>query len=318
MRSRATVTRPRRGLRVRLAAALAATAAAATALAGCGADKAPEGGPVADDSGVTTVRLGVTDAGKKQWPVLQEKAAAENINLELVPYNDYVTPNRALAEGAIDANQYQHLLFLADNQLGTGQELVPIASTEIFPLPLYWKGHDSTDGIDGETVAIPNDPTNGGRAIRVLEQAGLVTLRDGAPISPTPADIVEDTSRVSVNQVDPTQTAVVWGEGTPAVVNQNFIDRAGIDPATAIAADDPHDPATEPYINVWVTRAGDEHNAAINRLAELWHSPEVQEAVAEDTGFTSVSVKKTPEELTAILDRLIGDLRAENDAKAAN
>ncbi|WP_448851514.1 MetQ/NlpA family ABC transporter substrate-binding protein [Corynebacterium sp. 335C] len=301
-------------MRTRFAKALAATALAATALVGCGANSTPEGGPVADESGVTTVRLGVTDSAKKQWPVLQEKAAAEDINLELVHYNDYVTPNRALAEGAIDANQYQHLLFLADNQLGTGQELVPIASTEIFPLPLYWKGHDSTEGIDGETVAIPNDPTNGGRAIRVLEQAGLVTLRDGAPISPTPADIVQEESRVSVNQVDPTQTAVVWGEGTPAVVNQNFIDRAGIDPATAIAADDPKDPATEPYINVWVTRAGDEDNTAINRLAELWHSPEVQEAVAEDTGFTSVSVKKSREELKGILDGLIEKLRTENDA----
>ncbi|MBN9644755.1 methionine ABC transporter substrate-binding protein [Corynebacterium sp. CCM 8862] len=299
----------------KLSATLVSVTTAAALCVGCSSsDGSGDTGPQPDENGITTIKLGVTDAGKKQWPILIEKAKAENINVELVPYTDYVTPNKALAEGQIDVNRYQHLIFLAQNQANTKDTLVPIASTEVFPLPLYWKGHDSLDGIEGQTVAIPNDPTNGGRAIKVLEKAGLITLKDNAKnaLSPTPSDIDEANSKVAINDVDATQTAIVWDNGTPAVINQNFLQRAGIDPTTALTADDPKDASSEPYINVWVTRPEEADNEAINRITEIWYDPEVQVAVAEDTGHSAVTVKKPREELQKILDKLVDEVKANN------
>ena len=282
----------------RAAAATAAVTVAATSLVACSSD--------ADDG--KTITVGTTDDAKQAWVAFEQEAKDAGYDIDIKSFSDYNTPNQALNQGELDTNNFQHLKFLAEYNHGNGTNLVPIVATEIVPLALFWKGHDSLDGIEGEEVAIPNDSTNQGRAINVLVQAGLITLKKDGLITPTPLDIDEKKSKVKVVPVDAAQTPSAHGEGTPAIINNSFLERAGIDPATAVFQDDPNSEEAEPYINVFAVREEDADNEDIKKLAELWHSDAVQKGVDEDSAGTSVEVERTPEELQEILDKLETDL----------
>ncbi|UQZ27279.1 MetQ/NlpA family ABC transporter substrate-binding protein [Corynebacterium accolens] len=282
----------------RAAAATAAVTVAATSLVACSSD--------ADDD--KTITVGTTDDAKQAWVAFEQEAKDAGYDIDIKSFSDYNTPNQALNQGELDTNNFQHLKFLAEYNHGNGTNLVPIVATEIVPLALFWKGHDSLDGIEGEEVAIPNDSTNQGRAINVLVQAGLITLKKDGLITPTPLDIDEKRSKVKVVPVDAAQTPSAHGEGTPAIINNSFLERAGIDPATAVFQDDPNSEEAEPYINVFAVREEDADNEDIKKLAELWHSDAVQKGVDEDSAGTSVEVERTPEELQEILDKLEADL----------
>nr|WP_120491067.1 MetQ/NlpA family ABC transporter substrate-binding protein [Corynebacterium lactis] len=276
----------------RFAAGALTLAFAATGLVACG------------DSG-ETIRIGTTDASKKAWTVFEEKAKEQGIKLDVQNFSDYQTPNRALDEEQLDVNLFQHIKFLAEYNVGANADLTPVGSTEIVPLALFWKDHKSVDELKkGEEVAIPNDPSNQGRAINVLVQADLLKLKQDNLLTPSPADIDEAASKVKVLPVDAAQTPAAYGEGKPAIINNSFLDRAGIDPHTAIFQDDPKSKEAEPYINVFVTKADKANDPKIAELPKLWHSKEVQDAVAEDSKGTSVSVDRPADELKQILDRV--------------
>lgn len=255
------------------------------------------------------IRIGSTDSSKKAWQVFQDKAKEAGLPLEVVDFSDYSTPNQALDQGQLDVNQFQHLKFLASYNSSANATLTPIGSTEIVPLALFWKDHSSLDGIEGQEVVIPNDPTNQGRAINVLVQAKLLELRTPGLVTPTPADVDTAKSKVKITPVDAAQTTAAWGEGKPAIINNSFLDRAQIDPKSAVFADDPSSTEAEPYINVFVTRAEDKDNERYKKLVEIWHDKAVQDAVAEDSRGTSVSVNRPAEDLQKILDRLEADLK---------
>ena len=288
----------RRSLR-RVAAITLVSVAAVTGLVACSSSSNDE----------DVVRLGTTDPNFKSWKVLEKKAKENGIEIELESFSDYNTPNRALSEGQIDANLFQHLKFLAEHNNGTGDNLVPVGSTQVIPLALFWKDHDSLDGIDGQEVAIPKDATNQGRAITVLAQAKLLTLKSDNIITPTPADIDEEASKVKVKPVDATQTTVAYNEGTPAIINNSFLGRAGIDPKTAVFQDDPASPDAEPYINVFVTTQEKQNDEKIAKLVELWHDPEVVAANNEDSNGTAVEINRQKAELEQILKRLEDELK---------
>lgn len=289
----------------RVLAATSAAVIAATGLVACSSDSSDSASGDSESSEQDgPIRVGTTDAAKKAWAALEEAAEAEGIDIEIENFADYSTPNQALGQGQLDTNNFQHLKFLAEYNVGNDSDLTPIVATEIIPLALFWKDHDSLDGIEGESIAIPNDPSNQGRAINVLVQADLITLKEEGLVTPTPADIDTEASKVQITPVDAAQTPSAYGEGTPAIINNSFLDRAGIDPNLAVFQDDPNSPEAEPYINAFVVRAEDADNETIKKLAELWHSPEVQAAVDEDAKGTSVQVERTQEELQEILDRL--------------
>ena len=220
-------------------------------------------------------------------------------------FSDYAPVNEALAQGEIDLNKFQHILYLATYNEASGNDLKVLSTTEIYPLALFWKDHDSLDGIEGTEVAIPNDDSNQGRAINVLVQADLITLKDGADeLAPSPADIDEAASKVKVVPVDASQTTSAYKEGRPAIINNSWLERAGIEPKQAIFQDDPASEQGEPYINVFAARAEDLDNPTYNRLAELWNSPEVAAAVQEDSRGTAVAVERSRDDANAILARL--------------
>lgn len=260
-----------------------------------------------DSPDQVTVKIGTTDGSKKSWKVFEDKTKEAGIKLDIKNFSDYSTPNDALAQDQLDVNLFQHLKFLAEYNVGKNADLTPVGATEIVPLALFWKDHTSLDGIEGKSVAIPNDPSNQGRAINVLVQAKLLTLKKEGLITPTPSDVDEAKSKVKLTPVDAAQTTTAYGEGTPAIINNSFLDRAGIDPRLSVFQDDPNSAEAEPYINAFVTKAEDKDDANIAKLVEIWHSKEVQDAVAEDSKGTSVPVQRNTEELKKILDRLEAD-----------
>ncbi len=235
---------------------------------------------------------------------MEKKAKDNDINIKLQAFSDYNAPNRALSEGQLDANLFQHLKFLAEYNTGAEDDLTPVGSTQIVPLAIYWKDHSSLDGIDGQDIVIPNDPSNQGRAINVLVQAELVKLKSENIVTPTPGDIDEGASKVKVTPVNAAQTTSAYGEGRPAIINNSFLERAGIDPTTAVFKDNPDSPEAEPYINVFVTKADKQDDEKIAKLVELWHDPEVIAANQEDSKGTAIEVNRPKAELKDILKRL--------------
>ena len=288
----------------RILTAAVATVAAAASLTACSSGSSSDS---------DTITVGTTDASLPEWGVLTDLAAKEGIDVEMVNFAEYNTPNQALNEGQTVTNKFQHLKFIADYNVGNGTDLVPVAATQVYPMPLFWKDHDSLDGIEGQEIAIPNDATNQGRALNLLASKGLIKLT-AEKTTPDLADIDEGASKVKVVAVDASQTPSAYGEGQPAIITNSFFERANIDPTTSILSDDPDaDPELtfDPYINVWAVRAEDKDNAKVQRLAELYHSEEVKAAVQKTTGGTTIFVDTPQDKLQEILDRLEEEERAE-------
>ncbi|ASR36355.1 methionine ABC transporter substrate-binding protein [Prauserella marina] len=262
-----------------------------------------------DDSaasgGNVTVRIGTTEASSEYWTVLKEVAAEEGITIETVNFGDYTQANPALSQGQIDLNLFQHLLFLANYNVASDDTLTPIASTYIVPLALYSRKHTAVEDIpDGASIAIPNDPTNQARALLVLQEAGLLKLRDGGNVLSTPAEIDTSASKVTVTAVDAAQTVAALPSVDASIVNNNYATDGGLDPSKALFSDDPASAAAEPYINVIVARAQDKDNPTYAKVAELYRHPRVTEKVQAESGGTSVLVDRPAAELEQILSSL--------------
>jgi D-methionine transport system substrate-binding protein len=292
-----------RGLLIGIAVLVVVAVAAVIVFATRGGDEAA--------SGRTTVKVGTTEAGADYWVTFKELAAQENIDLQVVSFSDYTQANPALSQNRIDLNLFQHLLFLANYNVANNDTLTPIASTYVVPLSLYSRKHTAvTDIPAGGTVAIPNDPTNQARALLVLQKANLITLKGGGNVLSTPAEIDRERSKVTVTPVDAAQTVASLASVDGAVVNNNFALNGGLDPSKALFADNPADPAAEPYINAIVARAADKDNPVYAKIARIYKDPRVAEKVRAEAKNTSVLVDRSPADLTAILDRLAGTIRS--------
>ncbi|UNX54057.1 MetQ/NlpA family ABC transporter substrate-binding protein [Georgenia sp. TF02-10] len=293
------MTLPRRAAAVLPAAALTLTLAAC----GGGADAAERG---SDDD---PVRIGVVGASQPEWQIFTDLAAEEGITVEIVDFSDYTQPNPALTDGDLDLNQFQHILYLAQYNEADGQDLTPIGATAVYPLGLYSEKYDSVEDIpDGEEIAIPNDVTNQGRALRVLEAAGLVTLAEDAGVVPDTTDVDTDASTVTVTPVEANQTVVALDSIAGSIVNNDFVDDAGLDPADALFADDAASDVAEPYINVWVARAEDAEDETLTKLVEIYHDQQVLDAVQESAGGTASFADQDAAELQEILAEVQADL----------
>ncbi|MDM8083336.1 MetQ/NlpA family ABC transporter substrate-binding protein [Cellulomonas cellasea] len=281
-----------------LARTLAAVSAVAL-LAACSGTS--DAGSDAGDA-QEAIRIGVVGASEDHWTVFTEAAAAEGIEVELVNFTDYTQPNPALSQGQLDLNQFQHLQYLAQYNVGTDDDLTPIGATAVYPLGLYSKKHTSIEDIpEGSEVAIPNDPTNQARALLVLQDAGLVKLKNGGSSVSIPADVIADESTVTVTPVDAAQTAVALNSVAASIINNDFVADAGLSPADALYQDKADSPGARPYINIWVARAEDKDNATYLKLVELYQGAEVQEALLAASGGTAVIASQGGSELQGYL-----------------
>lgn len=285
-------------LKKSLLASLAVVPLAAL-LAGC-AGNAGDGGDAPENE---TVKIGVVGASDPYWETYVDAAADEGITVELVDFSDYNQPNPALAEGEVDLNQFQHIIYLAQFNEANEQDLVPVGATAIYPLGLYSTQYEDVEDIpDGATVAVPNDPSNLARALLVLQSADLITLKGGGSTYSTVAEIDESESRVKVTELDPTLTATSLPDVAAAIINNDFIVDSGLEATDAIAQDDPSDPNSLPYVNIFAARSEDADNETFQKLVEIYQDTKaVTDGVVENSGGTAVMVKTPVEDLIASL-----------------
>jgi D-methionine transport system substrate-binding protein len=276
-------------------------------LAGCASNGAgAEGG---DD----VVRIGVVGKSDPQWSAFEDAAAEEGIEIELVDFADYAQPNPALTEGELDLNQFQHIVYLAQYNESAGEDLTPVGSTQIYPLGLDSTQYDSVEDIpEGATVAIPDDPSNLARALLVLQSAGLVELEGGGSIFSTVDEIDEANSKVKVTPLEASLTATSLPDVAASIINNDFVEDAGLTFEDAIAQDDPADPNALPYVNIFASRAEDKDNETYLKLVEIFQTDaEVQAGLDEASGGTGVSVEIPVEELEASLAEVQADTAAQ-------
>ncbi|GAA1163910.1 MetQ/NlpA family ABC transporter substrate-binding protein [Ornithinimicrobium humiphilum] len=260
----------------------------ALALTACGSD-ADAGAEASADA---PLKVGVSPVPHAE--ILQfvddELAEGAGIDLELVEFTDYVQPNVALDDGSLDANYFQHEPYLEEQKAAAGYDFVAVTPVHLEPLGLYSDTVGSVDELaEGAQVAIPNDPTNGARALQLLADQGLITLADTGEASATVLDVETNPKNLKFVEIEAAQLPRSLPDVDAAVINGNYAIEADLSPAEdAIAAESPEG---NPYANLLVVRAGDEDDPRIVKLAELLASDEVAQFIEETYSGTVISAR---------------------------
>lgn len=283
----------------------------AVTLAGCASASPDSGGE--SSAANETVRIGVVNDGDAQWAPFVAAAAAEDISVELVNFGSYEQPNPALAEGELDLNQFQHIVYLAEYNEASGNDLTPIGSTAIYPLGLYSTKFDDVKSIPkNETVAVPDDASNQARALLVLQSAGLVELKSGGTIFSDLADIDTDKSKVKVTALEAALIPTSLPDVAAAIVNNDFVTDAGLTFDDALAQDDPEDANALPYVNIFAAKAEDADNETYLTLVEIFQTDaDVQAGLQESSGNVAAAVQVPAEDLVDSLAKVQKDTRAQ-------
>ena len=247
-------------------------AAAETAKASETADSEAAGSETAVSGETRVVKLGLTGVIYEDiWNPIKEELAKEGIDLEYVQFSDYSLPNEALNAGEIDINAFQHHAYFNKDVEKNGYDITPIADTFIIAMNLYSDKVKSVDEIkDGDVIAIPDDASNGGRALKVLASAGLITLKAEACANPTVADIDTYNVKIEIKEMGAADIPSVLPDVTAAVVNGNYALDYGIDPSTAIFEEKDYD--DDSYFCLMAVRSSDADDAVYKRIVELFQS----------------------------------------------
>ncbi|MBY9078861.1 MetQ/NlpA family ABC transporter substrate-binding protein [Paenibacillus sp. HN-1] len=204
---------------------------------------------------------------------------AEGIKLEIKEFSDYVQPNVQLAEGELDANFFQHKPYLDDQNQKNGWNLTSVAAVHVEPFGAYSKKIKSIDELkDGAKVAIPNDATNGGRALILLAKNGLITLKDPTDIASTKSDIVENKKNLKIIELEAANLPRQLDEVDLALINANYAIEAGLTPTKDALFIESGD---SPYANLLVTRPEDKDKDAIKKLAAALTSAEAKKFIED-------------------------------------
>ena len=248
----------------------------ALGLVGCGSTKKEE--PKTD--GKVVIKVGATPVPHAEiLNHIKPLLAKEGVELQIIEFNDYVKPNMATADKEIDANFFQHTPYFDKFIADRGLKLTNAAAIHIEPMGIYSKKVKSlTEVADGSVVTVPNDPSNGGRALAVLEKAGLIKLKAGVGINGTPRDIVENPKNLKIKEVEAPQLPRSLDDVVISVINTNFALEAKLNPKKDSLFMEPKD---SPYVNILVVRAGDEKRPEIQKLINALKSPEVKIFIEE-------------------------------------
>ncbi|MFF4275598.1 MetQ/NlpA family ABC transporter substrate-binding protein [Streptomyces sp. NPDC001536] len=257
------------------------TAVAALALAfgltACGSDSGKSGG---GDDDALVVGATAVPAGEVLTYIKDNLAEKAGLDLEIKEFTDYVLPNTALQEGTLDANLYQNQPFLDEFNKSKGTNLVSVVKAYLPPMGVYSKKvEDIAKLADGATVAVPNETTNEGRALKLLAAEGLITLKDGAGANASPADITANPRHLKFKELEPAQLPRSLDDVDVAVINNNYAQDAGYSPAKdAILLESAKD---NPYANLLAVKKGDEDDPRVEKLARLLVSSDVKKFIED-------------------------------------
>jgi D-methionine transport system substrate-binding protein len=228
----------------------------------------------------TAIKVGVSvGSGEKIFEVVKRVAQRDGLKIDVVVFNDYQLPNAALAAGDLDANAFQHKPFL-DNQIKTrGYDIVPAGLTVTAPLGFYSRKIRALQDLpEGASVGVQNDPSNGNRALLLLQAYKLITLRPEAVSgnTATPQDVIENPRRLKLVPLDAAQLPRSLDDLTAASINNDYATQAGLVPARdAIGRESP----TGPYANLIAVRRADQDAPWVRRLVAAYQSPEVRQFI---------------------------------------
>ncbi|WP_434600305.1 MetQ/NlpA family ABC transporter substrate-binding protein [Streptomyces sp. A5-4] len=267
---------------LKITAAAAASAALALGLTACGTASDPgaktESGK-ADESKALVVAASPTPHGDILNYVRDNLAEKNGLKLTVKEFTDYVLPNTATQSGEVDANFFQHKPYLDDFNKKKGTTIVPVVNVHLEPLALYSKkSKDLKDLKPGQTVAVPNDTTNEGRALKLLAENGLITLKDGAGTDAKLSDI-KDKKGLEFKELEAATLPRALDDVDAAIINGNYAIEADLDPAKDSLAIEKAE--GNPYANFLAVKKGNEKDARVQKLAKLLNSDEVKKFIED-------------------------------------
>ena len=254
-------------------------------LAACGGDSGTTTDDTTETAGGTaeTVTLTVAASPTPHAVILEQCVpilAEQGIELVVNQYDDYVVPNTAVEDGDEDANYFQHIPYLDEFNATRGTHLVNVAAVHIEPMGIYAGQTSSLEEVpDGAVVAVPNDATNEGRALLLLEAQGLITLDDSSNLTATPNNIVDNPKNLEFQEVEAATIPSILADVDLAVINSNYALGAGLNPTTDALVLESSD---SPYVNVLVVKEGNEENPAVQALVEALHSDTIRDFITEE------------------------------------
>ncbi|ROQ62821.1 D-methionine transport system substrate-binding protein [Streptomyces sp. 840.1] len=268
---------------IKITAAAAATAALAFGLTACGTDSDPasksETGAKADTSKALVVAASPTPHADILDFVKKNLAEKAGLKLEVKEFTDYVLPNTATETGQVDANFFQHQPYLDDFNKKNNTHLVSVGTVHLEPLGLYSKKVKKAGDIkSGQTIAVPNDTTNEGRALQLLAGNGLITLKDGVGTSAKLSDIT-DKKGLKFKELEAATVPRALNDVDAAVINGNYAIEAKLKPATDALAIEKAD--GNPYANIIAVKKGNEKDPRVQKLVKLLHSDEVKKFIQD-------------------------------------
>lgn len=225
------------------------------------------------------IRIGVTP-GPHAEIVEQIKPiiAKKGYELKIFEFSDFVIPNQALDTGDLEANAFQHQPYLDNQVKDRGFKITSVAATVNFPMGIYSSKYKSWAELpEGATVSIQNDPTNGGRALLLLQDKGAIRLKDGKGFKPTVLDIVDNPRKLRIIEIEAGQTVRSLADVAAAAINTSYAVDAKIDPNSAILREEPKGP----YTNLIAVRSADKDKPWVQALVDSYRSPEIKAFVAE-------------------------------------
>lgn len=226
------------------------------------------------------LKVGVTAGPHAEvMDVVKKVAEKQGLKVEVVEFNDYIQPNVALFQGDIDVNSFQHQPYLDNMVKDRNYDIVSVGKTVIFPMGIYSKKLKNIDDVkSGAIVAIPNDPTNGGRALLLLEKIGLIKLKPNAGIKAAVTDIIENPKNLKIKELEAAQIPRSLEDVDVAAINTNYAMTAGLVPTKdAIAIED----VNSPYANIIAVKAANKDNPAVQKLVKAYQSDEVKQFIKE-------------------------------------
>lgn len=250
-------------------------------LAACTSPAEPEAQDSTNDQPeIVTVKVGATSVPHAEiLNFIKPELEQEGIELDVQEFSDWTQLNPTLASKELDANYFQHVPYLESYNEGAGTNLVPIAKVHVEPLGIYSKTIKDINEIpEKAVVAIPNDATNCGRALLLLEKAGLITLKEGVELTATPLDITENPKQLDIKELEAASLPRTLDEVDFAVINTNYALPAGLNPkADAIFIED----KDSPYANVLVVRAEDQNDETLKKVAQALNTEAVKQFIEE-------------------------------------
>lgn len=256
---------------------------AALSLVACGNNKKE-----AADGKNAPVKIGVVGTKHEEWDAVKDKLAKDGTNIELVEFTDYNEPNEALLAGDIDLNSFQHQVFLDNFNKEKNAELTAIGNTQLAPLGIYSKNiKDVKELKENDKVSIPDDVTNQGRSLRLLQTAGLIKVKDGVDF-PTPKDVTENKLNLEIIPMDASQTARSLDDVAVALINNGVATDAGYIPTKDAIFLESVDKNSKPYINIIVARPEDKDNETFKKIVKTYQSDDTKKIIEETSKGSSI------------------------------